>query len=175
VLIGRDGFAARTLRAVAVVADGSPALGIESLVSDCGLRSAWNGFVGERIPAQIEHAAGARQKHHVLGDERRRAEMLARLCLGAQYLIRYLVATGTPEGRVAELQRRFPVPAVEAFTQGLCALPEVPGPFRGQVPRDDDARVGTPRRPRHTEPNAPAGDPPGCTAIEQGSSSQPAA
>jgi len=109
-------------------------------------------------------------------DERGRAEMLASFSLGSQFLAQYLVTADTPEGRVAELQHRFTVPALEVFTQGLYTSPDVLDRFRDQVRLGDDGvQFGTPGRPRRTEPNAPAGDPPGSAANGQGPPSQPAA
>ena len=97
--------------------------------------------------------------------------------LGSQFLAQYLVTAETPEGRVQELQRRFTVPAMEVFTEGLYAAPDIADRYRHQVQRGDvDARGGSsPWRPRRTEPNAPAGDPPSRENIEQGPPSQPAA
>ena len=109
-------------------------------------------------------------------DERGRAEMLTSFSLGSQLLAQYLVTADSPEGRVEELQRRFTVPALEVFTQGLYTSTEIADRFRDQSwLGDDGALIGSPGRSRRTEPNAPAGDPPGLTNSEQGSPSQPAA
>jgi len=110
-------------------------------------------------------------------DERGRAEMLVSFSLGSQFLAQYLVAADTPEGRVQELQRLFAVPALELFAEGLYASPDIADRYRNQLQRIDiDARVGSsPWRPRRTEPNAPAGDPPSRESDEQGPPSQPAA
>jgi AcrR family transcriptional regulator len=109
-------------------------------------------------------------------DERGRAEMLASFSLGSQFLAQYLVSAETPEGRVEELQRRFVVPALEVFTQGLYTSTEIMDGYRDQLRRGDaDAPVGSPGRPRRTEPNAPAGDPPGREGNEQVPPPQPAA
>ena len=229
-LIGRAGFDALTVRAVAVEANVSPALVIHYFGSKDGLRAACEDFVGARIHEAIEQAAANLQPYDLFGemskklelaplvpyllralaeggdlgrrmfgrvvddterylraaveqgtirpseDERGRAEMLASFSLGSQFLAQYLVIADTSEGRVAELQRRFTVPALEVFTQGLYTSPDVLDRYRDQMRLvADDARVGTPGRPRRTEPNAPAGDPPGSATIEQGPPSQPAA
>ena len=94
-------------------------------------------------------------------DERARAEMLTSFSLGTQFLAQYLVTADTAEGRVEELQRRFTVPALEVFTQGLYTSTEIMDRFRGSVAAGDgDAPVGSPGGSHRTEPNAPAGDPP---------------
>lgn len=110
-------------------------------------------------------------------DERGRAEMLVSFSLGSQFLAQYLVTAATPEGRVQELQRRFMVPAMEVFTEGLYAAPDIADRYLHLVKRGDvDASRGSsPWRPRRTEPNAPAGDPPSRENDEQGPPSQPAA
>lgn len=109
-------------------------------------------------------------------DERGRAEMLASFSLGSQLLAQYLVTAGSPQDQVEELQRRFTVPALEVFTQGLYTTAEIPDRFREQQRSfGDPAPGGSPGRPHRTEPNAPAGDPPGPTRNDHGPPSQPAA
>ncbi len=109
-------------------------------------------------------------------DERGRAEMLTSFSLGSQLLAQYLVSADTPEGRVQELQRRFTVPALEVFTQGLYTSTDILTAYRDQLGRaDGDSPAGSAGRPHRTEPNAPAGDPPAAAGDEQNPPSQPAA
>lgn len=109
-------------------------------------------------------------------DERARAEMLTSFSLGSQLLAQYLVTAESPEHQVEELQRRFAVPALEVFTQGLYTSTELADRFRDQLRQADaHATVGSPGRPHRTEPNAPAGDPPERARNEQRHPTQPAA
>ena len=119
-------------------------------------------------------AAVAQGLIHPSQDERARAEMLASFSLGSQFLAQYLVAAETAQGRVVQLQRRFTVPALEVFTQGLYTSTELMDRYLDQR-GDGNAPVGTPGRLHRTEPNAPAGDPPARVRDEQTSPSQPAA
>jgi hypothetical protein len=121
-------------------------------------------------------AAVAQGLIHPSQDERARAEMLASFSLGSQFLAQYLVAADTAQGRVEQLQRRFTLPALEVFTQGLYTSAANMDRYRDQVGRGDIAApAGAPGRPHRTEPNAPAGDPPVRASSEQTSPSQPAA
>lgn len=122
-------------------------------------------------------AAVARGAIRPSQDERGRAEMLVSFSLGSQFLAQYLVTAENPEGRVLELQRRFTVPALEIFTEGLFVTTDVADHYQNELQRNDtDAHGGSsPWRPRRTEPNAPAGDPPSLEGNEQGPPSQPAA
>ena len=110
-------------------------------------------------------------------DERGRAEMLVSFSLGSQFLAQYLVTAESPEGRVQELQRRFTVPALEVFTDGLYTSSDISDRYRNQLQRNATDSYGgsSPIRPRRTEPNAPAGDPPSLGEDEQEPPSQPAA
>ena len=230
-LIGRDGFAAVKIRAVAERAGVSPALVIHHFGSKDGLRAACEQYVGDRIHQAVEQAAANLEPYDLLnemskklelarlvpyllralsdggelgrrlfdrvvedterylraaaahgtirptGDERGRAEMLATFSLGSQLLAQYLVTADTPEGRVRELQRRFTGPVLEVFTHGLYTSTDYLDGYRKYLRDNDDAGVDArePSRPHRTEPNAPAGDPPGRMTTDQGPPSRPAA
>jgi AcrR family transcriptional regulator len=121
-------------------------------------------------------AAVAQGAIHPTQDERGRAEMLASFSMGCQFLAQYLVTADSPEGRVAELQRRFTVPALEVFTRGLYTSTQIMDGYLDQTRGGGvDAVDGGPGRPHRTEPNAPAGDPPVPADTDQVRPPQPAA
>ena len=97
-------------------------------------------------------AAVAQGLIHPSQDERARAEMLASFSLGSQFLAQYLVAANTAQGRVVQLQRRFTVPALEVFTQGLYTSTELMDRYLEQSGRATSApRSG--HRDGSTAPN----------------------
>ena len=74
------------------------------------------------------------------------------LQFGFPLLAQYLVTAESPEHQVEELQRRFAVPALEVFTQGLYTSTELADRFRDQFRQADaHATVGSPGR--STVPN----------------------